>query len=106
MSELKIKTNNQPRDVLRWHDLTAKECGEFDYIDTDAKRDEAEFVRYKGWVHDLHDMERGLGCGTSWSEMPRGFEKWDNYKGDSYFSGILIRWVDEGERVVCATYFC
>lgn len=102
MSELTVKTNNQPRDVLRWYDLTAKERAEFDYIDTEQKQDEAEFMRYLGSCHDLHDMERGLGM----SEMPAQFKGWDNYKSDSFFSGILIRWVDEGERVIAARYYC
>jgi hypothetical protein len=101
MAELKIKTNNVARDVLRWWDLTDKERAEFDYID-DVKQDDAEFVRYRGELYDLHDMERGWGnC-----SMPDQFKGWDNYRSDSFFSGILIRWVHGGERVVCATYTC
>jgi hypothetical protein len=98
--EIRIVTNNVPRNVLRWHELTDKQRAEFsDYIDTEAKQDEAEFMLYRGVVYDLHDMERQ-------SAMPEQFAKWDNYLSDSYFSGILIRWVDEGERVIAATWFC
>jgi hypothetical protein len=82
--EIRIVTNNVPRNVLRWHELTDNE---------------AEFMLYRGVVYDLHDMERQ-------SAMPEQFAKWDNYLSDSYFSGILIRWVDEGERVIAATWFC
>jgi hypothetical protein len=100
MGELKIRTNHQARDVLRWWDLSEKERAEFDYIDTEDKQSEAEFGRYRGWVYDLHDMERGWGqCA-----MPEQFKGWDNYRSDSYFSGILIRWRDEGEKVIFGTW--
>ena len=102
MSEFTIRTNNQSRAVLPWWDLTDKERKEFDYLDSDMKRDEAEFGRYRGVVYDLHDMERGFGV----SEMPAQLKAWDNYRSDSYFSGIVIRWVDEGESVIFGTYFC
>lgn len=68
------------------------------------KQDDAEFVRYRGELYDLHDMERSAG--PRGTEMPEQFKGWDNYRSDSYFSGILIRWVNGGERVVCATYTC
>lgn len=101
MSELKIITNHRPRELLRWYDLTDKERAEFDYIDTEQRQEEAEFVRYRGATYDLHDMERGLGM----AKMPPQFSGWDNYASDSFFSGILIRWVDQGERVIMARYF-
>lgn len=101
MDKITIRTNHKPRDVLRWWDLTDKERKEFDYLDTDEKRDCAEFGRYRGWVYDLHDMERGWGQ----MAMPESLKGWDNYLSDTYFSGILIRWVEEGERVIFATWF-
>lgn len=30
---------------------------------------------------------------------------WHGYHGDSYFSGVLIRLSDDGERYQVATYF-
>lgn len=101
MDELVIKTNWQPRDILHWYELTDKERAEFDYIDTEQKQYEAEFMRYRGNCYDLHDMERGLGM----SEMPQQFKEWDNYISDSFFSGILIKWVDNGERIIAARYY-
>ena len=102
MSELKIRTNNSPRDVLRWWQLTEAEQKEFDYLDTDNKQMEAEFGRYRGIVYDLHDMEGGF----SHSKMPEQFKGWHNYQSNSYFSGILIRWSADGESVTFATYTC
>jgi hypothetical protein len=102
MDKLTIKTDHKPRSVLRWHELTSKEHAEFDYIDTETKQGDAEFVRCRGGVYDLHDMERGFGN----SEMPRELAGWDNYRSDSYFSGIVIHWADQGERVIVGRYYC
>jgi hypothetical protein len=93
---LTIRTNNAPRDLLCWHDLTTRERAEFDYID-DPESCGNQFFRYRGCVYDSSEF-------MSVSNMPfRG--KWDGYHSDSYFSGILIRLVDDCERVICGTYF-
>jgi hypothetical protein len=97
-----IKTNNIRRDIIRWWDLTTKEQKDFaHYLDTEERQSEAEFVRYRGVVYDLGDMERGCGG----SQMPSEFKGWDNYLSDSFFSGILIRYANDFEQVICATYF-
>lgn len=98
MDKLKIRTNRQPRETVRWYELTAKERAEFDYLDTEERQSDAEFVRYKGWTYDLAEFMR----------VPPGADemaKWDGYHGDSYFSGVLVKWVDDNERVIMATYF-
>jgi hypothetical protein len=58
MSDLTIKTNNVPRDVLCWWDLTKKEQAEFDYLDSEGRQNEAQFFRYKKWVYDLGEFVR------------------------------------------------
>ena len=40
---MKIKTNNQPRDILSWYDLTPAERKEFDYLE----EGDGSFFRYK-----------------------------------------------------------
>ena len=100
MSEVTIRTNNHVRSVLSWHDLTPKEQENFDYI-TESDRDTAEFGRYRGAVYDLHDMERGWGA----LAMPDFAKDWDNYLSDSFFSGILIRWVNGGEGVIFGRWY-
>lgn len=95
---LTIITNNHERDVLYGHELTDAERAEFDYIDWEAeKRGEilSEFVRYKGELYDLHDMER--------SNVPG----WDSMVTDTFFSAVLFRWPREGrdgidgEHIIC-----
>ena len=94
-----ITTNNKPRDLMYWEELTAKEQKELDYI----KPDEAgfQFVRYKGWVYDVDDMMAVRAESLPADSFLRG---WDAYVGDSYFSGVLIRWVDD--KVVMGTWTC
>jgi hypothetical protein len=100
-----IRTNNVPRDVLYWYELTDKERAEFDYLETEEEQAQATFVRYKGWTYDLGDFMR---CPSSEQSNPQmrdaGFHHWDGYAGDSFFSGVLVRYVDDGERVIMGTY--
>jgi len=103
MSNLTIRTNNQPRDVLFWHDLSPAEQAEFSYLDSEEKRESARFGRYRGWIYNLHNMERDMSRGLEGS-MPEAFHGWDDFLCQSYFSGILIRWIDNGERVIFARY--
>ena len=92
-----IKTNNVPRDVVYWYELTDAERAEFDYLDSDDAQSDASFFRHRGNVYDLGEFMR----------TPEGmFEDWDGYRSDSFFSGILIRYVEDCDRVIIATYYC
>jgi hypothetical protein len=93
--KLKIMTNNQPRDILTWHDLSEKERAGFDYLDSEEKQDGASFVRYRKWVYDLGEFMR---CSDHWPVC------WHGYSSDSFFSGTLIRYVDDNERVIMGWY--
>ena len=109
MAELKIRTNNVPRLVLDWDQLTDAEKKNFDYLKTRDEKISASFVRYKGWAYDLGEFLR-------WeSPEPKEMHKWDGYSSDSYFSGVLMRYAREpwgkdgsivdSDHVVMATYF-
>lgn len=96
---MQIITNNNPRDIIRGYELTAKERAEFDYLAPDDL-DMAGFIRYRGEVHPLADFVR---------IVPRaravGFEhgadddspllSWFGIMTDSYFSGLVIRWAKD-----------
>lgn len=91
---LTITTNNQPRFLLNWFDLTDKERSEFDYLKTEEEQSEHQFFRYRGWTYDLGEFMRA----------PEELKPWHGYHGDSYFSGILVKYVGD-ESVICATYY-
>lgn len=99
---MEIITNNRPRDFLYWCELSDKEKREFDYLDSDEKRDSAEFFRYKGRVYDVGEFMRI----PNYPEGPDQWGEFDGYSSDSYFSGVLIRFVERGERVIVARYLC
>ena len=103
--KMTIKCNNVPRDVLYWHDLSEKERKEFDYFASDATQAGASFFRYKGLVYDLGEYMRIDKTIAPHPQRPM-WERFDGYAGDSFFSGTLVRYVDDGERVIVATYFC
>ena len=89
-----IKTNNVPRDVVYWYELTDAERAEFDYLDSDDAQCSASFFRYRGNVYDLGEF------------MVSPIKGWDGIRNDSYFSGILVRYVEDCERVIVAAYYC
>lgn len=103
-NEITIITNNTPRNVLFWHDLSEKERKEFNYLDTEEKQYETTFIRYRGWVYDLGDCEN-----INPRDVPvdRPFKGWHAKVSDSYFSGVLFKFPDsEFETVICGRYYC
>jgi predicted heme/steroid binding protein len=101
--KLTIRTNHQPRPILYWWDLTEAERKEFDYRSED---DGAMYVRYKGVTYDLSDFMR-WSSGVTPQMQEAGFTRWDGYASDSFFSGVLCRFVDtdQGESVIMGTYY-
>lgn len=93
-----ITTNNVPRDLVDAWELPPKERAEFDYLpwdSIDAGSDSATFLRYRGRLYDLGEFMRS-----------DAFPSWDGYASDSYFSGIVVRLVDDGERCIVGRYCC
>jgi hypothetical protein len=112
MSEPTIRTNFHHYDVLYWWDLTKKEQREFSYLETEQEQQDASFFRYRGDVYDLSEFERVPPTFTTTlvrqhgeKTFPTDWKLWDGYQSDSFFSGILVRYVEHFERVIIATYF-
>jgi hypothetical protein len=96
---IKVITNNVPRDVVNAWELTPAERAEFDHLDwaaIEAGHDSRSFVRYRGELHDLNDFE-----GRAPESIPG---RWDSFKSDSFFSGMVIRYCNDFESVVVGTY--
>src|SRR6185369_11732596 len=97
--------NHVTCDIIMWHELTAAEQCEFDWLDTDDKRNEATFFRYKGVVYALSEFMRITPAIAPHCQRP-GWEAFDGYHSDSFFSGVLIKYADDYEQVIAATYYC
>lgn len=93
---MQITSNNIPRFTIEAYELTDKERLEFDWIDwaeIDTGTVSETFIRYKGQLYSIREFTR---C----QHIPG----WHGYNGDSYYSGVLIRLLDDGERVVMGRY--
>ena len=100
MAPLTVRTNNVPRDYIYGIEFDGKErqkmLDQFDYL-TEEEFNGHSFVNYKGYWYDtgeflrIPDNEGELG-------------KWQGYSSDSYFSGVVIRYVEDDERIVMGTY--
>lgn len=88
---MKIITNNQPRDILSWYDLTPAEQKEFEYLEDG----DGSFFRYKNCVYDLGEAMRIENIG-----------QWQGSYSETAFSGVLVRYTSDYERVIVGVYFC
>lgn len=96
---MRIICNNNPRKLKYGSEMPEKLRADFDYIESD-EFDCHDFFVYKGYWYDLSDFMR-----IDNSEGTReGWEKFDGYHSDSFFSGILVKVLND-ETVLVATYF-
>ena len=99
---MRILTNHHPRDIVDAYELTPAEREQFDYLDwpaIDDGRDSASFFRYRGDLHDIGEFSADYGI-TRGAGLPDSLSRWDGYRSDSFFSALVIRYVDECERVI------
>lgn len=94
-----IKTNHKPRPIIYGFELTDKEREDFDYYDDPEELDSASFFKYRGQVYDLAEFMRID------ENSPLAALGYDGQKGDSFFSGTLVKLSDCGEAVTVATYY-
>jgi hypothetical protein len=108
MSSLTIKTNNHPRQLISGLTLdlhvgekkAAEIRQQFDYLN-DEEFENEDFITYKGYTYAMCDFMRN-------NDHPDSeFAKWDGYHADSYFSGVLLKYVEDSDynEVILATYF-
>lgn len=106
MADLTIISNEVPRDIIDAWELTPLEREGFEYLDWEALedgRDSASFFRYKGELYDLGDIPAHE---PSRAPQPDPFVGWHGVLSDSFFSGILVRYCDDHERVIVGRYYC
>lgn len=88
-----ITTNNVPRDLIYWCELTSKEQKEFDYLEDKSGE---QFFRYRKHTYHLGEFQHT-------EHLP--FKGWSGYASDSYFSGVLIKFDCDYEHIIVATYY-
>jgi hypothetical protein len=101
--EIRVITNNVPRDIVDAYELTLAERVEFDYLDWDSidqGSDSATFLRYRGVTYDLGEFQTTHGLPV-FNPLARD---WDGYHSDSFFSGIVVRYVNDFEQVIVGTF--
>jgi hypothetical protein len=109
MTELTIKTNNQPRQPMSGLTLelfvgqrkAAKIRRDYDYL-TDEEFENEDFIDYRGQVYAMSDFMRFNFIPEVDDESP--YHQWDGYINDTYFSGVLIKLCDDGD-VIMGRYY-
>lgn len=109
---IQIITNNKPYPILTGKDLTPKEKAEFDYINFDddsGTEYEERFIRYCKQIYDLHEFTRielvRTNMFTTVVEKDNPLAQWQGIQTDSFFSGIVIKYVNDNEQVIIGRYF-
>ena len=99
---MKITCNNKPRQFIYGYELSVKEREDFDYLNPE-ELDARDFVRYKGVLYDTGEFMRVTpGVANCQRE---GWEKFDGYFSDSFFSGVLLKYIDP-DNCIMASYYC
>jgi hypothetical protein len=88
-----IYGNTHAKTLILWDELDDKQRGEMSNYDK-----EDSFFIYKGNVYSLNDFMRID------KYMPELFQKFDGYMNDSFFSGILIKFCDDFDKIKVYTF--
>jgi hypothetical protein len=94
---MKIYTDNKWKNFKYRNEVPDKIlASEFDYQDANEVLD--GFFCYRKWWFHLD------GFMMIDKHAPKEFQGYQGYASDSFFSGVLIRISDDGERYQVATY--
>lgn len=88
---MKIITNNIPRNLKYGYEMPEKLRSDFDYLDDLVSH---EFFVYRGQWYDICEFMR----------VSEELKPWHGYAADSYFSGTLIKLVDD--QIIVGRYYC
>lgn len=92
---MQIITNNKPRPMLALWELPESVQKDFDYVMPDDGS--CRFVKYKGQWLDCFDM-------LSIHRKQGGFSHWHAVASDTFFSGVLVRFVNDNDVIVGRYY--
>lgn len=98
---MQIRCNNIPRPIIYGFELNEKQRQEFDYFDD---IDGEKFFKYKGQIYDLSEF-MGIREPVKSNVQFKGWDKFDGYLSDSFFSGVLVKYLEDDESVIVGMYF-
>jgi hypothetical protein len=105
---MNIISNNVPRDLFMPHELPDGVMqSEFDYVEHPEECG-PRFFSYRGAWYDVNEFVRiakRSNANTGFAHTVDGDSPmlaWDGIQTDTYFSGVLVRYVEDGERVIVA----
>lgn len=93
---MEIITDHKWKDIKLGYELPKKWRKEHDWIKEDEFNN-TPFAVYRGWAYPLSEFMR---C-----EDHTGFEDWDGYAGDSFYSGTVIKLSEDGEQYMIGRYY-
>ena len=101
---MNIITNNQPRDLMHLCDFSTadqeKIREQYDWMNPEDIEYNYGFFKYRGQFFHLTDFIRTP------SESISELQHWEGYSTDSYFSGTVVRFVENDcDRVVVGRYY-
>lgn len=96
---MRIVTNNKPRPILNWWELSEKQQAfvkkEHDWLFEDDQRyDGACYIPFKGWIYLLSEFM-----------TVEGIKGWDGVTPDTYFSGTVIKIMPDNENCIMGAYY-
>jgi hypothetical protein len=105
-----IITNNHQRQMACLAELPDNVRADFDYVNED-ERYCPRFVQYKGHWYDVYDAQ----VITREARYPMGWAmavtedsplaSWDGIVSETFFSGVLFRFVVADDEVIVGRYF-
>ena len=97
--KLTIRTNNHHYELfsLAEADMSDKQRCDFDYIEREESYS-LRLFKYRGTWYDTGDMMYVTDM------APTLMQRYNGYQGDSFFSGVLVRYTNNFETVQVATY--
>ena len=85
----------EPKELYYGSDVPAKVMADqFDWLDEDERHSQS-FAKYKGYWYHLSQFMR-VQPGGVLAQMG-----WDGYHGDSFFSGVAIRFYEDHTHYKC-----
>ena len=88
---VRVKCNGVRRPIVHREDVPSDILArEFDWLEPDKQ---GNFFKYKGVWYELGEF------------VPANITGWDAIATQTYFSGVVIRFCDQGESVVCGWAF-